>query len=606
MIRVLLDKRAQDFMEKWHYTATEPASNDGMRRDYSHRVNVEECFRFTNEEEQDEGFAYDLQVLSKSGHAPAVDCTADMAVFKEHFNLVHCRLREHGYQMLNYDAYYVVKTEVRRLLEFGNFVTAPDEEALVSATSLESFLADEDTNAMTYAEFVELLTEQGEHGREFRLARALGDYSFHTAEVKVLANSIPEDAAWRFKMKRVALADLLAAGEITAEDVRQTLLSYAKRVEGKSKYFLINLGGIEQYVMGLPDDAVQTILGHCQQNDGTLDLLRKFCPQHISWGSIPLEKMRETDLDLLIQGGVSVFTDSQWEFLRQCAEKPELEQKIVANAGVLVNDHYWKLSGYLHQAKKIDVFRSVSKYLLERDSERISFKLKVKPLLELGYEGMERRDYDTYLQVARRLDVSFGDHNKMAGFVLKVGVTAGVETAELERFLREEKIGGMSIDLLNGYLTDAYKEVGFAPGLEWMAEAEARKAEEARQRAIAENKSNDDVVRYVQKSGKMAVCVRTRDLSGREARSVKTTDGVEIGALKAEEKRVLFIEGRINDYLIDVERVKRKVHGGILHIDVLSDDAGYVIGLKGSKLRETTNRLQGLGCSLSTIRVHQS
>lgn len=600
---ILKQQQATNFSAKWQYNVTESGSNDGMRRGYTHSVSVVDDFFFSNEEEVKDGFAYDLQVIRQEAGQKPYDLAADEATFRRNFDTIYRRLQRERYELLSHVACRTAQATVGRLLSCDGFAINDDEKVVSVQLGRGLVLAEDGDTVFTYAEYMEFLHEHGDGGRQLWLARALGDDSLHGREVKIIEGSIPEGAEWQFTLPKVTLPELLAAGRISVEDVNNTLLDYAERIQTVDRYIPIRLDGLEQYVLALPREAAQVVLGHCDQNAATLDLLRQFCPRRIDWREVPLAEMLESDLDLLIQAQEHAYTDNQWLFLQQCMEKPELEQKIVANASVLVYD-YLKLGRYLRQARKVDLFRSISQHLLEHN-ERIDFGWAVKPLSELGCEGMERRDYDACLELVHRLTISeMSEREQMAAYVLAAGVTAGVEAAELERFLREEEIAGRKTELLSSPLRYAYRELNFAPGLAWLEAEEARKAAEAQRRTAEQDKSNDKVVRYVQQSGKMAICVKASASYERDAWYVESQNGDEIGRLKAEEKRVLFVTGRINDYLIDVERAKR-VRGSVLHIDIYSDDAGYVIGSKGAKIKETTERLRNLGCTISNIRIHR-
>ena len=50
--------------------------------------------------------------------------------------------------------------------------------------------------------------------------------------------------------------------------------------------------------------------------------------------------------------------------------------------------------------------------------------------------------------------------------------------------------------------------------------------------------------------------------------------------------------------------IDQRFRNGVLHLDVLENDAGYVIGPKGSKIKETTARLNKRGCQLRMIKIH--
>ena len=119
--------------------------------------------------------------------------------------------------------------------------------------------------------------------------------------------------------------------------------------------------------------------------------------------------------------------------------------------------------------------------------------------------------------------------------------------------------------------------------------------------------SNEKVVKFVQISSKLAVRAIIKSANSNYSaidRAVYSPDDVKVGELLKGEKRVIYLFGRKFDYLINVERVK-KLRNGVLHLDVLEEDAGYVIGRGGSNLKEAVEQLNKLGCSLKIIKVHR-
>lgn len=600
MIKILLNKAAEDFVTRRELHRSEPESNDGMRRGYSYTARTQVAFSFGNEQKEEEGYSYDLRVVQRDECSTGAgrELTADRMKFLENFGYISEMLRRRGLSMLDHPAYVIAEARLR---------AGKDEDTV--ELCFESYLSavhGDEGRIWTLPALLAYLSEQDEHREEMRLARALGDRTPFGTKFHVSVDSVPEGLLGRrdslATLEKISLKELFATGEANKDRVRQALMSFVKRVEKHGSYVPLETNGLEEIIAGLRGEQAAAVLRRCRQTSENLDLFRKYCSDRIDWRQVILRDMRESDLDLMIECKMHAHTDDQWAFLQQCMARPELERKIVENAGTLAYYDFTRFARMLRTVPKVELFRSICGYF--HADERIDYRI-VEQLPQLGNEGLSRPDYDLYRTISQRTQIRYmSDVNQIAVQLLTLGVAAKVPSDELAKTLQEECItGDHRAELLDGELRRAYRELNFAPGLAWIEAEEERKAAEERRRAEEQERSNQEVVEFVQRSGKNAVRVCCSKSYNPEGVRICTPDEERIGVLMDGEQRVLLLEGRGFSYLVDVQRA-RKAHNGVLHLDVLSDDAGYIIGPKGSKIKATTESLRKLGCPVRLIKLH--
>lgn len=607
MIRVLLSNEIEDFEIKGSYRDSTGESNDGMRRSYSFEVSTWHTFTFKAVGESELGYEYDMEVVYTTSSGIHADWTKSEAAFRENFQDIYSVLRKREVGILNYPAKLVVHGEFRTALSETNcngkvICTEPDEEAVGLKFTGKITPLEEGETAMSAFELMRRVGERDDERKRLQLARALDNIRPFTTDFVIQADTLPPKylgkTFWQ-KLKKVDLGTLIASGEVGDEDVKQALMEFAEDVGNKGGYFQpLPTNGIEQYITTLPGDWPAKVLRYCQKTRDNLDLYRKYCPQAIPWREMKSEDYCEGDLDLMIRCKEPAYNCEQWEFIETCMQDPELERKVVENAGIIGLYSYGRIGRNLHTMKANDVLRAVLKYL-DADPGKVyldHFEHLAKLKLE---DGLTEKDYQDFLRVARRLDKTSSD---VAGLALKIGKSAGMSDVELVKMLEQKEFAS---DLCDSGLYAAYRETQFAPGLAWIEaqraqwEAEKQAAIEARERSYAA------VVDYVLQSKKTAVPVQARYSFDEEgAYGIARPDGTEIGILRSTEKRVLRIEGREHSYLVNVARAKRP-RGGVLHIDILEADAGYVIGPKGAHLEKVAQQLREYGCDVRTVRAHK-
>lgn len=605
MIRIVTNERVEEgFVLRSTYRDSTGPSNDGMRRGYSYTVHVTYTFSFENERHEDGGWGYDLRVVKDTDdYVRNYDMTETAEKFEENFDFITTALRNKGIFMLNFPAYIQVKVEFHEFLsrwseKEGSVSTAPDENAVELSFDGRLYLVKDATSVITASDLIARASEADAERKWMMIARAIGDQTLLSITYHVALESIPDELYGKTKLirlKKVALADLLESGVVSEADVKAALAGFVSRVDGLRSFYPLSTEGIEKYIINLPDELRKRVLGYCLSTRNNLQLFRAYCPEGINWRELAPDDYVDSDLDLMIQGKAYTYTAAQWEFIEYCMAQPELERKVIENAYVLGWCNLSKIADNLHVCTSEDLLRSVLKYGKENpgrvDPENISC------LFGLEYEGLGRDDYDGCLALANGTKSA-----EMVAFVLKVGLLAGVDEAELVEMLLEKKTS-MYIELYGRLFKGIYERFHFAPGLAWVKEEEDRQ-EAMRQRAAKERaESNEKVVKFVQASGKLTVRVSLKHYFTTDGRKVCRPDGECIGTLQPDEQRVMLVEGRRYCYLVNVERV-RKLHGGVFHFDVLEADAGYIIGPKGSHIKEITQKLNELGCGVRSIKIH--
>jgi hypothetical protein len=603
-MRIVTNKKIEGFTLRSSYRDFTGESDDGMRRGHSYTVHVIHAFYFENERNEDGGWGYDLRVVKDTDdYVRNYDMTETAERFEENFDFIATALRNKGIFMLNFPAYMSVKAEFhtfvsRWAIDQGSVSTAPDENAIELSFNGRLCPAKNATNIITTSDLVARVSETDGERKSMMIARAIGDQTLLSTTYHVALESIPDELYGKTKLirlKKVALADPLKAGVIDEADVEAALTGFASRVESLSSYYPLSAEGIEKYIISLPDGLRESVLKRSCSTRKNLQLFRAYCPERINWRELEPEDYAESDLDLMIQGKVYAYTPSQWEFIERCMAQPELERKVVENAYVLGWCSLSRIANNLHTCTPEDLFRSVLEYGKENPG-RVDLK-DISCLFGLEYEGLGRDDYDGCLALANGTKST-----EMVAFVLKVGLLAGVGEMELVEMLLEKK-ASMYIELYGRLFKGIYERFHFAPGLAWVKDEEDRQ-EAMRQRAAKERaESNEKVVQLVQTSGKLAVRASLEHSFTTDGHKVCRPDGECIGILQPDEQRVMLIEGRRYCYLVNVERVK-KLHSGVFHFDVLEADAGYIIGSKGSHVKEITQKLNELGCEVRNIKIH--
>lgn len=602
MIKILVDKQASNFVLRREYLESTGGSDDGMRRSYSYTVYVTNSFFFENEKKEKDGYSYDMRVVKSEDGCDDYDRTETPEEFLENFDYVATALRNRGITMLNFPTYMAVGIEFFEWVDRwsgaeGAVQTAPDENAFEISFKGKFRPWTPQDEVLTVDGLLTWLNED----KQLLIARALNCGLMLKRVQKVSLDSITDEFYGKkklIKLKKVDIEELLSTGAVSEADVVQVLKAEMDAVAETGHCSGAVIDGVQSIVVGLPDEFRRKVVDWSRQTSACLKLLREYCPERIHWPEVKAEDYVDSDLDLMIQQGVVAHREAQWGFIDRCMAKPELERKVVENAGTLGLSDLGRIARNLRTAKLADLLHSVLRCRRRLDLSELS-KLK-EGLWELDHQTVDRTDYEACLEItdAYKLDC-------FLALALKVGLIAGVSEGELARML-QDKASKAKISLCCWYLKQVYEQVNFTPGLAWVkAEDERREAERAR-KAKAKAESHEKVVRFVQDSGELAVrVIAESSWSDLDGRKVSDLNGEEIGRLQFGDERLMAIEGRnSHTYFINLERVKN-LKNGILHLDVAEEDAGYIIGPKGAKIKETTEKLNELGCNLKMIKLHK-
>lgn len=606
-IRILVNKQMEEFVLHSKYHDSTGESNDGRRRAYSYIVHVTHTFSFENEKQEQEGYSYDLRVVKDTDdYVHNYDMTETAEEFEENFDYIATVLRNRGVSMLNIPAYMSVKCKfhesiLRWSIDEGSVSTEPDENAVELSFDGIFYPVKEDTDIITASDLIARVSEDDEEKKWMMIAQVIGDKTLLSKTYCVTLDSIPDELYGKTKLirlKKVTVDSLIEAGIADEADIEQALTDFVARVEKARSYYPISTDGIEGFITNFPDELRKNVLGRCRQTSNNLQIFRDYCPEYISWRSVKAEDYLDSDLDLIIQRRECAYERQQWDFIERCMEKPELEKKVVENAYAIGHRDISRIASNLHECTATDLLRSITKYDKENpDCVKLS---DISCIFRLEYTGLERKDYDDCLVMADGCNST-----ETIAFVLKVGLLVGVSEEELVEMLLDKEASA-HIALYSWSLKKIYEKFSFTPGLAWVKAEEDRREAEKQRIAKERADSNEKVVRFVQKSGKLAVRVSLEYSycsSSADGRKVCRPNGEHIGNLQSDEDRVMLVEGRRYYYLVNVERVK-KLHNGVFHFDILEDDAGYVIGSKGCHIKELIEKLNKLGCQLRMIKIH--
>lgn len=592
-MRIIISKELDNFTLRGGYTEIESESNDGMRRGSAYHVETTTEFILTGQRQEEVGYSYDLIVRYQTDWRSPVEW-ADADQLVKHLGEIVGGLKLKGATLLQPAVYSLVYPHANR---------TGDGDTVSFTLGGHIYLATEEDAVITAEQALDHFNERGTDCQQLRLARAFGDLTPYGETLKVDLSSISDELfqlEQRVVLPAVSLRAMIAAGEVTAPGAQQALIEYVGRE--KSSYYPIGLEEVADLITDLPSDLIGQVLRHCRATPDNLDFFRAHYPQGINWRSVPLEAMQDSDLDLMIQCGEHAYTREQWQFIGRCMAQPDLERKVVDNAYLLGYCDLQQIIGQLHTCTPEDVLRSALRVLSSQPGHvRVGY---FSQLFDVKYSGLEQGDYDMCLAISRRAECqSSGERSIMTAFALKVGISSGIPDTKLAEMLCEKTAFSFRGERVNHHMRHVYQELNFAPGLAWIQAEDERIATLKAQAEKQQAESSEQVVQFVQQSGKLSVRVGRGSSPCDGEYKARTITGEEIGTLRTSDGRVLVIEGRTSDYLINVERVKR-LKNGVLHLDVHKDDAGYVIGTKGKHLNAAAQRLRDLECPVRTVRAH--
>lgn len=449
-IRILVPQQVSNFTEDARHFEMSGGSDDGMRRSYGHTVTETYSFIFDDEQAVDEGnYLYDLRVIMDNDDCVHnIDMTDGEDRIERNFDFIFRTLRKRGIRILN-PTFVEVKVEYDfddklATISFGGKIRLTnDGTELVSATDLIARVSECDSSKKTMV-----------------VARAIRDTGTLHESYAVPVNTIPDELFDQVKSIRFErINDLVESGVISREDIREAMIAFAARDDLYFNYLTID--GFEDVVLGLPAESRDIILRHCYQTPANIHLFRRFCPDRINWREVKLEDYIASDLDLLIQQKVDAYKQVQYDFIRQCMSKPELERKVVENAYLLCSRRLSMIVEELRTCTVSDFLVGLAKHKAEivaRGSGLSGFEY-------LDFSGVTREGYDACITLGSLVSPEF---------TLEIGLLAGVSEEELIRMLLDKR-SSEHVNLMNYYLVNVYKKFNFGPWLRWTREQERRR-----------------------------------------------------------------------------------------------------------------------------------
>ena len=539
----------ENFSVSGQYRDFEGESNDGMRKGYSYTVRYTDRFRFELLENTD-SYIYKLSVTGSNQYGDASPVAGYHTVWRE--------MRRKGAVILAPKG--CVEASVLGVNTV--YVNAPSRDGEIGLGYMTRLREGEET--ISYEALVELLT-----GPIGEIARSVKDTRFFDKDRLVDPNTLPtEDAGLRVEWRKdKGLDELLADGVVTEDDVVSYLDAFIEKA-----YEPDALAPFLERVPAAAEKVIETSI--------TLPIKRSICPDKVDWGYVISKGWAlPGDLDAIVAAGrrMSSVPDA---FLEAMAADRAFEKKVAENAMLIFEGHAYGdpmekvVAAMRPEARKLLVVETAKKcrpYLIDIASYCVK-----DAIIELSPDEL-----DLVLSVlAERKETS----ERCAKCIVRLMAAAGHKEDEiLDTAI--SVAGKFNVD--GSWMKSTYEELGLSKGLARI-EASRLAAEKARAEAKAKRHAESKaVVEAVQAKGGFA----------------KAESGQISALLPEDEDKLFIIEGRRADYLLSVAKAKR-ARGGILHIDVDEEDAGWIIGPKGAKIKETTEKLNELGCNLRMIKLH--
>lgn len=541
----------QSFTLRGEYKDFTGESNDGMRRSHTYTVRQTDTIDFELLEVSNGRYIYKMTVTGKDQYGPTTPLTG--------YDRLWSILRTDGAEIIAPKGAMAVSVA-------AGYVTPSSKNGEMTFSG--AFPLREGENAMSFKEYMELMA-----GPMALIAGAVGDNAFFKTKRFVDPNTLPEG----FEETRVDiettkdLDELLAEGAICDEDVERYLDSFIAEALRPDALvpFLERNGGI-----GAERVAVTA---------ATLPVKRRVCPEKIVWGTVARKGwLKAEDLDLIIEGRQTIGFVPE-VFLTAMKGDRVFEEKIARNAMSIFRADF-PSSGHPLMAAVRALSPEGQRTLVVEMARKGAAPRDLQAVIITACEESKHIDFSQeelpfILDALKSRKYMGGDNGEGVARLLSA---AGRPEDEILEAV--ERLAG-TVD--SWHMRHVYEDLSLQGGL---AKVEAREREiEARQAAEEAR----------QKAESLAVL----DL-------VKTSNGFvkaeaeQISALQREERNHLFIlEGRNASYLLDIDKAKN-AKNGVLHLDVDEADAGWIIGAKGAKIKETTEKLNKLGCNLRMIKLH--
>lgn len=602
-VRVLLNRVVGNFETHYKYYDNIFESNDGMRPGSS--ILAKECntYSFSNEEKVENGFWYDLEVKreTSSFHIFEEDLTKNEESFRKFFGAIVKDLGRRGIRILNFASVVWIDSRLYTH-DYGENV----DIISVSPFGGERLLGkDNKKEVYDLSEVLSYLSEEGERANILKFYRAIGDFGYLNGGFYVRTESLTEE--FLKGNKNIALKREDIRGFFKDEKFREEVMSYLQgRIDEyersndyyhETRFLHILTDDIEDFVLSLPEEFRRKIFLISEQTPKNLLLRRQYAEDCIDWKRIKEREMISSDVELFAKYRPHI-GDSDWlrSLVLKFMQDPEREKKVVQNAWTICQEFQEIIAKNLNVCSHLDHLRGV--IADAKRSGKIGSLDDLHGLYDYDYEGVSLSDFEDLRRFFKN------DSRRSSIFLVELALAASLsENAVVDLIMEIEQ--EYDRYRYNSYLFESYIKYDFAPGLQWIKELEELEEANRQEAMRARATENQKTVDYVKSSGKLSVRVRAGyDEGDSQDYLIKSVNREYLGLLLSSEKRVLLMEGRQFDYLINVERAQR-LRNGVLHLDILEVDAGAIIGRGGSNLKEAVETLNRLGCSLRTIKVHR-
>lgn len=602
-VRVLLNRVVGNFETHYEYYDNIFESNDGMRPGRS--ILAKECntYSFSNEEKVENGFWYDLEVKreTSSFRISRENLTKNEESFKKFFDKIVRDLGNRGIKLLNYSS-VIWANSMLDSHDYGENL----DILFIMPIGGESFLGkDNKKEVYDLSEILSYLGEKDERANILKFYRTIGDFGYLNGGFYVRTESLTEEFL-NYKQK-ITLKREDISGFFKDEKFREEVMSYLQgridEYEESNDYYHDNkfshiiTDDIEDFILSLPEEFRRKVFLISKQTPKNLLLRRQYAEDCIDWKIIKEREMISSDVELFAKYRPHI-GGSDWlrSLVLQFMQDPEREKKVIQNAWTICREFQEIIAKNLKVCSHLDHLRGV--IADAKRSGKIGSLDDLNGLYGYNYEGISLSDFEDLRRFFKN------DSRRSSIFLVELALAAGLsENAVVDLIMEIEQEDDRY--RYNSYLFESYIKYDFAPGLQWIKELEELEEANRQEAMRARATENQKTVDYVKSSGKLSVRVRAGyDEGDSQDYLIKSVNREYLGLLLSSEKRVLLMEGRQFDYLINVERVQR-LRNGVLHLDILEVDAGAIIGRGGSNLKEAVETLNRLGCSLRTIKVHR-
>jgi len=604
-------------------------SDDGMRRSHTGSVTKSRCFHFENIKEENGRYSCDLYACKYSNGMSPFDLSGE-ALREVSMGYSSAR-SEIGGILLNYGyaaeeipmGLPVTRAGYR---QYHNQMPSDPRGSIVEIKANEYYSVF--TGQRSGYRWEDLLAEmKGQDNGQGLIRLATNgfrkDFTVYVdAEEVIKHNLFHYHEVIDITPPEGGIKKLIEDGSVSTEQVK----AYFRDLLSKTDHKAI-LNEKEWEMFDLFDEQEKAeLIKHITFESDRIDDYLKYDPDGIYWEYASVDCIKK-HMDLFVGrlDRVGYQSDTFVKRIAELMKDHDCEKKLVENAGLISNPN--PILSNLHECSVADVLRhrynvepiEPGHGLTSKDDVVHTFNNEYDFTALIYVNDVDRfspADTDDWWSLVEAIGKSGRCSFDMAKPLLYMGKAAGIDESKIVAAIEElcgVKTYNPTFDreessFSHALFQYAYKATNCAEGMRRaQQEMEDRKVESAMRDAYA-----SDMKKWFSNSTKGFAAVKVEQIHSMNTETVCSVNfcARNIGKVCLDDKDFASVSRLAGctfyrtDYLINVDRA-RKCRDGVLHIDVMSSDAGTIIGRKGScinKLMESLNR--DYGCSIKRISLH--